>query len=403
MSISVFDSVGGLRVGAITGSVGRNVFRSSQKPWAALPQPHDESLVHGAGPDPQKILLFGGGPVVGYGVASHDAGLGGHIARQLSAITGRGTALRVAAHPRMLARDTLPTLESAGIETYDAVVLSLGNREALELVDAERWHRDVRAVIDHVVRHGRHTLELVVLGIPSIDNMRGLAQGARISQRIEQLNEVTRKVCADRPQVRFVAFTAGWPEPERGATKATYSDWAADIVPVLARQLEGHRGSPEFRALEDADRQTAVEAIPKVAEVDRTVDLIVATARDLFGASGAALSVLNHRRVVERSTAGVSPLANGCAELCEAAITRGHFVMVDDTESSDWASETAGIVTSTVRFYAGYPIVAPTGQHVGVLSIVDSEPRRWGGADVALLRDLALHVQSALWSPAPTR
>lgn len=403
MSISVFDSVGGLRVGAITGSTARSVFRAAQKPWAGLPQPHDESLVYGVGPDPQKVLLFGGGPVVGYGVDSHDAGLGGHIARQLSAITGRGTALRVIAQPRMLARDTLPTLDATGIESFDAVLLSLGNREALDLVDAERWHRDVRAVIDHVLNHGRHTLELVVLGIPSIENMHGMPQGNRVSQRIEQLNEVTRRLCADRARVRFVAFTAGWPEPERGATKATYSDWAADVVPVLARQLEGHRGSPEFRALEEADRQAAVEAIPKFAEVDRTVDLIVATARDLFGASGAALSVLNHRRVVERSTAGVSPLANGCADLCESAIARGHLVMVDDTASPDWAPETLGVVTDTVRFYAGYPIVAPTGQHVGVLSIVDGEPRRWGGADVALLRDLALHVQSALWSPAAAR
>jgi hypothetical protein len=54
-----------------------------------------------------------------------------------------------------------------------------------------------------------------------------------------------------------------------------------------------------------------------------------------------------------------------------------------------------------VRFYAGYPIESPDGQRVGLLCIMDSQPRQFTTTDAAILRSRALQVQQSVWDAEP--
>jgi hypothetical protein len=54
-----------------------------------------------------------------------------------------------------------------------------------------------------------------------------------------------------------------------------------------------------------------------------------------------------------------------------------------------------------VRFYAGHPILSPEGLPVGMLCLMDTEPRSEESAqavDTTLLREFALMVQKRLWA-----
>jgi diguanylate cyclase (GGDEF)-like protein len=49
-----------------------------------------------------------------------------------------------------------------------------------------------------------------------------------------------------------------------------------------------------------------------------------------------------------------------------------------------------------IRFYAGHPLQAPDGSHVGTLCVIDHEPRTLAAGDLEMLRDLAAVAESEL-------
>ena len=62
-----------------------------------LARPADSPQAFVAGRSSLRVLLAGSGPVVGWGVGSHDLGLPGAVARAVAATTGRGVGGDVAA------------------------------------------------------------------------------------------------------------------------------------------------------------------------------------------------------------------------------------------------------------------------------------------------------------------
>ena len=60
-----------------------------------LPRPTDATIAHASGNNPDRMLLLGSGPAMGYGVLSHDLALPGQLARQISAASGRGVTVDV--------------------------------------------------------------------------------------------------------------------------------------------------------------------------------------------------------------------------------------------------------------------------------------------------------------------
>jgi hypothetical protein len=85
-----------------------------------VPHPTDSPHVHAPGADPDRVLLFGSGPAVGYGVLSNDLALPGHLARQLSTITGRGADIDVVADPEVTIQGSLALLRELNLSRSGA-------------------------------------------------------------------------------------------------------------------------------------------------------------------------------------------------------------------------------------------------------------------------------------------
>jgi GAF domain-containing protein len=122
-------------------------------------------------------------------------------------------------------------------------------------------------------------------------------------------------------------------------------------------------------------------------------------AHDLLGAAGATVNFL----VGDQSlTAAGVPANHGVAvadTFFGVTVKLGRLFVVEDAlKDPQFAHHPWVVGQQAVRFYAGYPIEAPDGVAVGALSIVDIKPRRFGDAEQALLRELTLQVQAALWS-----
>ena len=95
---------------------------TSEMSWRSLPSPTATARIEVAGPDPDRVLLVGGGMTVGWGMTSHDQALAGHLARQLSVLTGRGVSLDVMAHDILCHEGTLGPALSLLLPTFDAIV-----------------------------------------------------------------------------------------------------------------------------------------------------------------------------------------------------------------------------------------------------------------------------------------
>ncbi len=378
---------------------------SSSESWRALPVPTDRPMAHAAGSDVDRVLLMGNGIAVSYGVLSHDLGLAGHLARGLSALTGRGTTLDVRAAPELTPADALIMVASPDIAKYDAVVTTLGGLEAVLFGSADQWRRSVRELIETLQRTAPNTT-IHFIGIPMSSSMVRMPQfyGLVVESHTKRLNAITQEICATFPSANFIPF-----EPVRARVldqvgRDLYKLWADQIADTVALGLDRRAPRDTIHTDEDARlaalREMGILDTPRDEELDR----IVATARDLFGASGAGVNLIDSDRQWVMSSAGHSQgtICRGDS-VCTTTIGAADMFIVEDTllnpdyRDKDWAHG-----DDAVRFYAGYPIEAPDGHRIGALCVVDDKPRTFEATDRALLRELAMRVQTLLWEKRRT-
>jgi hypothetical protein len=361
-----------------------------------LPQPVDSPHVHAPGADPDRILLFGSGPAVGYGVLSNDLALPGQLARQLSAITGRGVDIDVVADPEVTIQGSLGLLRDLNLWRYDAILLTIGVNNALMLTSVKVWRMAVRELLLYVVEHVPRRTRVLVVAVPPI---RTIDSFTRLSSWIADrhsvvLNRETRRIVANFPHITFVPFSPlATADDIRYRSAATYQNWAALIATPLGQQLaeEPRNDEVEFSP-DEAARQAALDALGIVGTPpEERFDRIARLASQLFGTM-AIISFLDHDRHWIKSAVGFdrseTPREGSFGEL--AIHAPGVYVVEDAAEERDPASYYG------VRFYAGCPIESPFGERVGVLAVFSREPRTWSHAETELLRDLALQVQREL-------
>lgn len=201
---------------------------------APLLLPADAPLVVAPGPDPDKVLIVGSSPVAGIGVASHRAGLPGALAHQLSEHSGRGAI--VEAIGRVGARfDEIPHLLSrTQASKFDAVVLTAGMIEAVQLVSRRSWLHAVTTVLDAL--HDQRSRDGIVLvtGMPaptSTDGPHGW-HGRRSDRRAVTLNRTSRAVVTTRAYGHFAQLQPSEHVSDQ-PTSACYASWAGQICTVL--------------------------------------------------------------------------------------------------------------------------------------------------------------------------
>lgn len=133
--------------------------------------------------------------------------------------------------------------------------------------------------------------------------------------------------------------------------------------------------------------------------VEAEFDAITAWARQLFAVPVALVSLVDKDRQWFKSHAGIDvEQAPRAAAFCDHAIRGPETVMVVPDALQDPRFRDNPHVTgaSSVRFYAGAPLVTPKGYALGTLCLIDSQPRAFSPHEEALLRFLAEQVMQAL-------
>jgi signal transduction histidine kinase/CheY-like chemotaxis protein len=155
-----------------------------------------------------------------------------------------------------------------------------------------------------------------------------------------------------------------------------------------AQIVAAARGARRLRALHDTHWLDA----PAQPIFDRLTRLAART----LGTPAAFLNVVDAERVISKSRAGdaklldaLPPQTSLSRSLCPQVVATGSALAIDDARNGD-ASLSAHPAFAATDFtaYLGVP-VAPNGQSIGTLCVIDVEPRAWSAADVEALSDLA--------------
>lgn len=151
--------------------------------------------------------------------------------------------------------------------------------------------------------------------------------------------------------------------------------------------------------LNEETRQRALDAL-KVLDTppDERVDRITRLAQQMFDVPMVSVNLLDRDRQWRKSEVGMGvqevPRADA---FCEATIQQFGALIIEDTAKEErWASNPFVVGDPRLRFYAGHPIAAPGGEHVGTLCLLDTKPRTLDEGERRLLQDLATWVQAEL-------
>jgi len=368
--------------------------------WQKLQLPVDEPRAEAVGPDPDRILLLGPGKSSGYGVHTHQLGLGGHLAREVAALTQRGCSVDIVSDPEMSASDAAVVIGWARLERYDALVLTLGARDSLKLRSVLNWRRSISSVFDTISELSGGALHTFVLGIAPVDAFISLpAPMIRVINRnIVHLNRITELLCSSRDRFSYVPVTH--PQPSGLATleSGTYSHWASELAPRIAHHLSAVTVQT---ILTDAEL-TLATSLDRSALTGEVVSArlteIMHSARVLFDTSGAAITFHDHDAHWFTSTSGVGDMQRKEAgDFCSAAFVEQGLVAIEDTLKNERFVDHPWVRRGPrIRFYAGFPIVDKTGTIVGAVCVFDTEPRSFDPSYETLLGELARRVEAAM-------
>jgi hypothetical protein len=215
---------------------------------SALPKPIDEPVVNLPGPDPDRLLVVGGGILVGFGVLSHELGMAGHIARQVSVATGRGVHVDIISVGDLRMSDASHRVRDTSLSGFDAVVLFLGVTDAIRRTSTRAWRAQLSALLEDVDNRAAAGTRVLVVGtqpvrlVATLDNRAGFF--AELHAR--SLDRESARVCQRWPQAVFVPFRPVAEPSERYRSSSTYAKWATQVSPAVIRAVEGNHPLGDF-------------------------------------------------------------------------------------------------------------------------------------------------------------
>lgn len=375
--------------------------RFSGTAWNNAPRPgNPRAVTRGVGHDPDRVLLTGGSSSVAWGVVSHDLGLAGYLARATAAITRRGVDIEVYSYPRLDTPGVQANLTASTLSRFDAIVLTLGGRESFELLPVATWRAQITGLLDHIAASRPSPPQVIIVGAEEVSPVPlGRLVTAIAMGRARAFNAATREIIAQRTGITFVA--SGFTPPHSGARgvldadqSTVYEAAARAIAPTLARVLDA---APDRvrRSIDEGARDTAVQHLQsRFDPADARIPQLLKALADVLDMAGAALYVVDHDVVrLLAATLDVSAEVPREQSVCANAIEHpAGFVVEDLTRDIRFRGIPDVTGPNHLRFYAGYPVESPHGHPVAVLAVVDTTPREFAPADLALLRDYAHRV-----------
>ena len=413
---SAEEVAGGDGVNRASGtSQSTRILRPAMKLWKRIvgqrmdhvPRPNDVPQVHVSGADPLRILIFGGGPAVGWGVRSHELALTGALARAVAAETGRGAHVDTVADAQITIATACERLTSLDISRYDAVLVTVGVNDALSLTDLDYWENELGAVLEMLANRLPQHAHVTVAGIQPIRSVPVFDSwiGGVADQHAQRINFRSRRAIAAASRAHYVPLTVARPRRrDRYRSPDDYTHWgeevASAIIPLVPEAAHDGRVTVRDADRAEAKRQAAVDRLRLLDhDADERITALVAMAQNAMHTSIALFSILDGGTERFKVNLGTSTTElPRFLSLCDETIRRKNGVVVLDA-SSDERYLDHPLVTgdASLRFYAGYPVEAPTGERIGALCVIDSRPRQLAEVDRGRLRDIALLIQRELW------
>lgn len=127
-------------------------------------------------------------------------------------------------------------------------------------------------------------------------------------------------------------------------------------------------------------------------------DRITRLAKRLFDVDIALVSLVDSDRQWFKSRQGLDACETGRdISFCGHAILADEILVVNDAHIDERFSDNPLVTDEpSIRFYAGYPLRAPTGHKVGTLCIIDRQPRELDEEGRNTLRELGEMVEQQL-------
>lgn len=357
--------------------------------------PSDPPWCHASGPNPYRVLLVGGTAAMGFGVDSHELGVGGGLTAVVASSTGCGAETDIVAVPGLSVGAVVDEVGRRDLGRYSAVVLLVDAAAAVASPGA--IGRGVERTLSRTIAGMRAPLPVVVAVAPPLPaELCGTRERSPHPRRLAAVGDELEAIGRNSPRVGGILL----PEPRGAEPIAVYEDWgrriAVPLVPMLPHWSVAH-GSRE--TTHPVRRQAAVQRLGLLdGSLADDFRRIVEYARLAYQTRCAAFSVFTEGETWFMTRRGFDQVRLPESEtLCGDAAPDPAGLIVGDARRNPRFSGRAAARLCDIGFYAGYRIESPDGQPIGVLSVFDPRPRNVGREDLALLRDFALAAQRRLW------
>lgn len=146
------------------------------------------------GLDPLRVLVFGSGPLIGYGVTTRREAADGVLAELLAERTGRGVVVENRVRLNLPIREAVRSLGWAGTATFGVAVWAPRFGEELQHSNPGSCRSDVRAMLAEFREQSDIPLVLCHLPTPLGLDWRTLLRRPRVAHLNRVLDEEAKKV-----------------------------------------------------------------------------------------------------------------------------------------------------------------------------------------------------------------
>lgn len=212
---------------------------------------HESILIaHAGGPNPDRLLVVGGGVGLGHTAASDDHELATRLAQALTQLTGRGTNIEV-----LVARDVSDprvhtVVDRRRMLLLDAIIVIPGDINARLPPIPSRIRRRVDIMLNHIRQQAPASLHVFVVGAPELADTAPIPRPLRwlAHQSIAQINRALDAACTHRENVELISLSEGELTALPGKHSSPSLDplyiiWAHTIATAVSAHLEP-RSSP---------------------------------------------------------------------------------------------------------------------------------------------------------------
>ncbi|MEA3208509.1 MAG: hypothetical protein QOE70_1566 [Chthoniobacter sp.] len=225
------------------------------------------------------------------------------------------------------------------------------------------------------------------------------------------------KLRALLPRLKIVIGLWGAAEEVTEATKRLRDSGADEVVTTLAEALVQmarlappliEEMTPAPIPADEEERLAALTALNLLdTEAEPVFDRITAKLARVFEVPIALISLIDRDRQFFKSQTGLpAELAKARqtarnVSVCGHVVAKNQVMVIEDLARDRRFANNPLLKEHGIRFYAGVPILAPNGQPIGSLCLMDMKPRQLTEREKRLLQEYASEVMEEIAKRAP--